>query len=247
MSGLIEKFLTGPDPSDPYLNNAAFREFARAAQAKSLSKSHAEKEAAVATVNRLVSSFAGVAELQNLEADFEILNIFRDSIPLDFAQVRPLPLGQIPLYRAKSINPVGFFLGSLAGGGGYNYFANKEYGIQVFPFSITTEKVMVPNLNNIYDMAKLAERADALARLDMYQEIGVNNSCINTLVSNPSLVSVVTDDPAVNIAAYAGTGGTFSGKNVYTLDPGVTDGQHALDANWSPHGQDVYSAGCRFG
>ncbi len=206
------------------LDKTAFKAYAQEAYAKSLASknaSHEEKQKQVDSFNKLKSSVAGVAELQNIEADFEILNIFRDSIALDFAEMRPLPLGTLPIFRSKYINPVGLTVGSLAGIGSTNYYATKQYGQQVVPFTFKTEEGMIPNLNNLYDMQRLEERKNFLEREDEYMQIGLHNILVNTVYANPSSVNVITDDPAVSIVNYFAAGGSFAGKTVYQLDPGV--------------------------
>jgi hypothetical protein len=135
--------------------------------------------------------------------------------------MRQLPLGTIPLYRTRSLNPVGIFSGALSGAGSFHYYATSDNAVQVQPYVISTEKVMVPNLNNIYDMEKLMERKVALQRLDEYMQIGVNNAVLNTLFAWSGSSSVVTDDPATSLSGYISDGGSFAGKTVYTLDPGV--------------------------
>ncbi len=215
MARLISSFLTGTG-TDVHVNGAALRAFARSMAAKSQSLTAAERQQSVEEINRLVSSGAGIAALNQIEGDYEVLNIFRDSIALDFMEVRPLPVGTMPIYRTKVLNPVNVFMGSLAGMGSTHYYITKQNGASVTPFTFTSEQVMTPNLNNLYDMEKLQLKKDAEEQLDRYLEINYNNICINTVLGAKALA-----DPAVSIAAYATAGGSFAGKTVYSLDPGV--------------------------
>lgn len=207
-------------PSEPVLNNWAFNEYARDIARKSYSRTEDEKAASVSTFNKLLSSTAGVAELARIEGDYEVLNVFRDSFALDFAEIRNLPLGTVPIFRTRVLNPVGLFTGSLAGVGGTVYWATKDTATQVSPFTFSTERVMVPNLNNLYDMERLMQRRDALAQLDRYRQIGMENVALNTVLAT-SNTDVVNTDPAVQMVTYFSGGGSFAGKNVYALDPGV--------------------------
>lgn len=206
------------------LDKEAFKKYAHQEYQKSLSskpKNKAEQDAYVQEYRKLVSGLAGVANLTQIEADFEVLNILRDSIPLDICEMRQLPLGELPLFRSKSINPVGITVGSLAGIGSTVYYATKQYGQRVQPFALKTVEGMIPNLNNIYDMQKIELRKDYLEREDWDMKISVNNAALNTVWANPSSVDVVLDDPATSLLNYFATGGSFAGKTVYTLDPGV--------------------------
>ena len=221
LTSAIKGLLRRLDNETEVLDKPAFRAFCAARAKAEAERTPESQHKLVASMNRLLSSVAGVAELQQIEADFEVLNIYRDSIPLDFCQVRNLPLGTLPIYRTKYTNPVGILQGSLAGVGPSHYYATKQAGVQVYPFTISTERIMVPNLNNIYDMEKVQLRRDGLVELDRYLEMGVSNAVLNTVFASPSSVDVVTDDPAVSIQNYAATGGSFAGRNVYVLNPGV--------------------------
>lgn len=196
----------------------ALSAYAKEVYGKSLGRTLGERSEAY---KKCMSSFAGEAELRNIEADFGVLNIYRDIPAIDFAQIRPLPLGEIPLFRVKFKNYVNITMGSLAGGVATGYYANRELGQQVRPFTFSTEKQMVPNLNNLYDMSKLAERKDALEREDHALKVIQTNIAFNAAFANSKSVNLVSDDPAVSITNYAADGGSFSGKNVYELDPGV--------------------------
>ena len=218
----ISEFLTRNADGEQVLDRAKFRAHAAEVQTKLMSRTEADLEKAVANVQKLVSSgLDGVSQLTSIEADYEVLNIMRDSIALDMVEVRPLPMGTIPIYRTKVLDKVSIQIGSTAGMGSMNYWATTQAGVQVYPFVIGTEKIMIPNLNNIYDIEKLQLRRDGLARLDHFLEMGMHNAVINTIFANASSVSVITDDPAQSIINYAAAGGSFSGKTVYTLDPGI--------------------------
>ena len=231
---VINQFIHGSDPSEMVLDKAKFMEFARAELAKGEGRSLADKEKAVANVNKALSSIAGVAELNAIEGDYQILNIYRDSPALDFAEVRNLPLGSVPIYRTRYENPVGITIGGLAGVGGTEYYATSDVGVQVGTFTLKTNEIMVPNLNNIYDMVKLDQRKIGLKRLAEYMQMAICNAALNTVFG----ATDVTSDPAVNIAnyytaanatwssglTYTAGAGYFNGKAVYTLDPGVLQG-----------------------
>ena len=211
---------------DPIVDKAAFARLANEVKTASM-EARKDESKCLSNYNKFLSSIAGVAELQNIEADFEVLNIYRDSIPLDICEMRPLPLGTLPLYRSKYINPVGIGVASLAGVRSGNYYATRQFGQQVYPFTFGTDEVRIPNLNNLYDMQKLSERRDGLARIDQYLELGINNSVINTVFANPqspSYTNIAQFDPAQSIISYAANGGFFAGKTVYVLDPGVRIG-----------------------
>lgn len=217
MSKLISQFLVGSG-TDVRVDGARLRQFSRELATKAASLTTAEKEQSVEYINRIVSAGAGAgfASLNQIEGDYEVLNIFRDSIALDFAEVRPLPVGTLPIYRTKQLYPVNVFMASLTGGASTHYFITKQSGAQVYPFTFGTEKVMMPNLNNLYDMEKLDLRKDAKMQLDRYMEINYNNIAINTVLGAAALA-----DPAVSIVNYCNAGGSFAGKTVYALDPGV--------------------------
>jgi hypothetical protein len=218
----LNEFLTRNSDGEQVLDKAKFRKFASEVSAKVANRTEEDLTKAVANVQKLVSSgLDGVSQLSAIEADYEVLNIFRDSIALDMVEMRPLPLGTIPVYRTKVLDKVSVQVGSTAGMGSMNYWATTQAGVQVYPFVIGTEKIMIPNLNNIYDIEKLQLRRDGLARLDHFLEMAINNAVINTIFANSSSVSVITDDPATTIVNYATAGGSFSGKTVYSLDPGV--------------------------
>jgi hypothetical protein len=220
---LIKELLRRDDAGEQYVDRAALKAKIAEYRGKVLSMTEADRSKQVDNVNKLISSgYAGIASLTSIEGDYEILNILRDTIALDVAEVRPLPLGTIPLFRSRSINPVGLFHGALSGGGSTNYYATKDIAVQVQPFTFGTEEVMVPNLNNIYDMEKLQQRRTGQERLDHDLGIGYNNCVVNTIFGGtytPSSIS--TYDPAASIQNYASAGGSFVGKNVYALDPGV--------------------------
>jgi|SRR5579884_3629557 len=203
------------------LDRQAFKKYANEVHYKALSRNEAEKAAAAEKVLKVMSSFGGEAELKNIEADFHVLNILRDLPALDFVETRPLPLGELPIFRLKYKPYVNCTMGSLHGGLATGYYANKEYGFQVVPFTYGSESQMVPNLNNLYDMQKLAQRKDALERVDYSLKVIQNNICFNALLANSKSVSLVQDDPAVSLTNYFADGGSFAGKSVYVLDPGV--------------------------
>lgn len=216
----MSRFLATNEFGDQVLNKRAFAAYAQETALKSVERTEEDKAKQVDTMNRLLSSTAGVAELARIEGDWEILNIFRDSFTLDFAEFRNLPLGTVPIYRTRVLNPVGLFTGSLAGVGGTVYWATKDTATQVLPFTYSTERVMVPNLNNLYDMERLMQRRDALAQLDRYDNIEMENIGLNTVFAT-SGTDVVSTDPATQIVTYFNAGGSFAGHNVYSLDPGV--------------------------
>lgn len=212
---LIKALSSGlPEASDPgvgVLDNKGLNELAHKVNG-------VQAEASI--MQKALSGIGGVAELQGIEGDFEILNIYRDSIALDMCEIRNLPLGEIPLFRWRSLRSVGITVGSLAGMGTNHYWSTKDAGQRVAPFTIDVEKVMVPNLNNVYDMERLMQRREAIARQDYFLKQGVNNAVINTIFANSKSVSF-KDDPYQSILNYAADGGSFAGKNVYVLDPGV--------------------------
>jgi len=217
----LQKFLQAlPDGQGHVLNKPAFLKYAREVALKVASKTDEEKAAGLAQFNKLLSSEAGIAQLSAIEGDWEILNILRDSFTTDYAEIRNLPMGTVPIYRTRTLNPVGMFTGSIAGVGGSVYWATSDTVTQVFPFTYSTERVIVPNLNNIYDMERLEQRKEALSRLDLFDREMFENIVLNTAMAT-SGTDVVNTDPATQIATYAGTGGSFSGHTVYVLDPGV--------------------------
>ena len=162
--------------------------------------------------------FAGVAELTSLEGDYLELNIYRDSPVLDFVEMRNLPLGALPFYRTRYNTPIGFYMGSVNAMGSTVYYATNDFGQTVTPFVIQSDEIMIPNLNAIYDMNKLEQRQIALQRLAHDMQIAQVNSCLNTLFG---ATDVVATDPAVALQNYYSGGGSFSGHNVYVLDPGI--------------------------
>lgn len=219
----MSKFIIGSD-DHAYLDKQAFLAHAREVAQKraELYRSQEGRNKALSTVNKAISSgLAGVAQLNSIEGDYLTLNIYRDNPALDFMEMRPLPLGTLPIYRTKTTYPVGFQMGSVNGGGSTVYYATKQVGQQVFPFTFTTEKVMLPNLNQIYDLQKLEQRKDALENLDRYLEVAITNIGLNTVLNPNTTGSIVTDDPAASLNSYVSGGGSFSGKTVYSLNPGV--------------------------
>jgi len=182
-------------------------------------KSPEEKELALERRRALsAQGFAGVAELNALEGDYLELNIYRDSPVLDFVEMRNLPLGSLPFYRTRYSTPIGFYMGSVNAMGSTVYYATNDFGQTVTPFVIQSDEVMIPNLNAIYDMAKLEQRQIALQRLARDMQIAQVNACLNTLFG---ATDVISTDPAVALQNYYSGGGSFSGHNVYVLDPGV--------------------------
>jgi hypothetical protein len=133
-------------------------------------------------------------------------------------EVRDLPIGTIPIYRTRTKNPVGFHLGGLAGAGATHYYATSDTVTNIQPFTIQTDEVMVPNLNVIYDMERLQQRREGLEWLARAKTLAIEVAAFNTVLG---ATDVVNTDPAAQIATYASGGGSFSGKNVYVLDPGV--------------------------
>ena len=204
------------------VDTAAFRERIERELSSIEGRTHEEKAAAFER-RKALSGLGGVAELQSVEGDYMTLNIFRDSPVLDFAEIRDLPLGAIPFFRTRYTTPIAFYPGSVNAMGNTVYWATNDVGTQVTPFTFTSDEVMVPNLNAIYDMAKLAQRTEALKRLARDMKIAYTNIVLNTMLLNSSSVNVITDDPAVSLVNYfAGAGSTyFNGLNVYVLDPGV--------------------------
>lgn len=176
------------------------------------------EQAAAFEKRKEIAALGGVADLNAIEGDYYTLNIHRDSPTLDFVEMRDLPLGTIPIYRTRTENPVGVFQGGLAGHGSTLYYATQDTAVQVTPFTLQTEEVMVPNLNNIYNMETLQQRVVGRKRLAEYMDIGVTNCALNTMLGATDLIAT---DPAAQIVTYFGTGGSFAGKNVYKLDNGV--------------------------
>jgi hypothetical protein len=222
MSAVSQFLIPGSSPDGQLvLDKKRFNAFARDVAAKSAARTQEDVAKSVGTMNRMLASAAGVAEIQSVEADYEVLNVYRDSPALDFMEMRNWPLGSIAIFRTKTTNPVNVLQAGILGVGPTNYYATNQTVVQVSPTTITTERVMTPNLNSLYDMAKLQERKDALENLDRYLEIGITNMALNTVFANPSSVSVVTDDPAASIVNYFANGGSFAGQSVYVLNPGV--------------------------
>lgn len=189
------------------------------AKALSAEKSPEEQELALERRKALsAQGFAGIAELQGLEGDYFELNIYRDSPVLDFVEMRNLPLGSLPFYRTRYSTPIGFYMGSVNAMGSTVYYATNDFGQTVTPFTIQSDEVMIPNLNNIYDMARLQQRQIALQRLAHDMQIAQVNVCLNTMFGASDVVST---DPAVALTNYYSGGGAFSGHNVYVLDPGI--------------------------
>jgi len=188
-------------------------------KALSAEKTPEEQELALERRKALsAQGFAGIAELQSLEGDFYELNIYRDSPVLDFVEMRNLPLGSLPFYRTRYNTPIGFYMGSVNAMGSTVYYATNDFGQTVTPFTIQSDEVMVPNLNNIYDMNRLQQRQIALERLARDMQIAIVNTALNTLFG---ATDVISTDPAVALQNYYTGGGSFSGKNVYVLDPGI--------------------------
>ncbi len=177
-----------------------------------------EERAQKLEMRKALSAFAGVAELQGAEGDYMMLNIYRDSPTLDFVEMRNLPLGALPFYRTRYTTPIGFYMGSVNAAGSTVYYATNDFGQTVTPYVIQSEEVMIPNLNAIYDMQKLDQRQIALQRLAHDMQIAIINANLNTVFG---AADVVSTDPAVSIVSYYTGGGSFSGQNVYVLDPGV--------------------------
>ena len=231
---MIEQFLVGSDPNERVLNKALFSKFANETLSKQSARSNEDRGKSLAFVNKSMSSVAGVAQLNAIEGEYIILNLYRDSIPLDFVEMRDLPMGNIPVYRTRTINPINVFVGSLSGGSAIEYYATTDTGVQVsIPGPITTSKVMIPNLSNIYDMVKLDQRQAALDRLSRDLRNRITDACFNVAMGQGMLA-----DPAASIQTYfsaanqtwsAGltytmSGSYFNNKNVYYLDPGVVQG-----------------------
>lgn len=170
-----------------------------------------------------LSAIGGVAELNAIEGEYYVLNVYRDSPVLDFVEMRDLPLGSVPIYRTRTINPVGFYQGNINAMGSTLHYATNDAGYQVTTFAVSTEEIEVPNLNAIYDMARLGQRQAALERLAHDMQIAITNVCLNTMFRSTANggSSVVTDDPATSITNYYTNQGTFAGKTVFVLDPGV--------------------------
>jgi hypothetical protein len=213
----MSQFLRGTGP-EASLDVAKFRSFANEELGKIHSRSTEEQAKALSERNKLVSSIAGVTQLNSIEGDYQYLNIMRDLTALDFMEVRDLPLGTLPIYRTRTKNPVGFHLGGLAGAGGSHYYATSDAASTVNTFTIATDEIMLPNLNNIYDMERVAQRREALEWLARAKTLATEVAAFNTVLG---ATDVVNTDPAAQIATYFGGGGSFSGKNVYSLDPGV--------------------------
>ena len=169
---------------------------------------------------RELAMTAGVADLATIEGDYYTLNLYRDNPTLDFVEMRNLPLGTIPIYRTRYENPVNVFQGGLAGHGSTNYYATSDTVTQVTPFTVSTEEVMLPNLNNIYNMEMLQQRATGLRRLAEYMKMAITNISLNTMLGTAG-TDLIAMDPAAQIVTYFSGGGSFIGKNVYKLDPGV--------------------------
>jgi hypothetical protein len=222
MSAISQFLIPGSSQDGQYiLDKKAFNEFARARALASATRNAEDTKAGLDKFNRLLSSAAGVAQLNSIDADYETLNIYRDSPALDFLQMRNWPIGTIAIFRTKTQNPVNVLQGGILGVGPTHYYANSQTVLTVAPTTITTERVMTPNLNNLYDMEKLMQRRDAETELSRYLEQGMVNMALNTVLANSSSVSIVTDDPAVSLVNYFNTGGSFAGQNVYVLNPGV--------------------------
>lgn len=213
MDSLIKQFIKGNGP-EAYLDRNALREFTKNLATRSAEVTDKQK---VENFNKLLSAgSAGIATLDQIEGDYEILNIFRDTLALDFMETRPLPLGSLPIFRTKTLNAVNTFMGSLAGGSSTHNYVSSQAGQSVIPFTFTTERVMTPNLNNLYDLEKLGLRKDANDQLQRYMDIAYTNIALNTILGQPALA-----DPAASIQTYAAAGGSFAGQSVYSLDPGV--------------------------
>lgn len=179
-----------------------------------------EEKTAVLEKRKALSALGGVAELNALEGDYMMLNIYRDSPVLDFIEMRDLPLSSVPFYRTRYSTPVGFYSGSTNAMGSTLRYATNDAGAQVFPFVISTDEVEVPNISAIYDMARLEQRQTAIERLSHDLKIAIVNAALNTTFRATG--NVVTYDPAQAIQDYFNNAtGSFTGKNVQILDPGV--------------------------
>lgn len=196
------------------VNGPAFREKAREILKASDEKSLEEKF----EKRRELAALAGVASLEAIEGDYMTLNIYRDNPATDFLEMRDLPLGTVPIFRTRYENPVGIFQSGLAGHGSSLYYQTTDNVAQVTPFTIQSEEVMLPNLNNIYDMERLQQRAVGLRRMAEFMNMAIVNLGLNTVLGASDIINT---DPAVQIASYFSGGGSFAGKSVYTLDPGV--------------------------
>lgn len=200
------------------IDTAALRERAVSTIDGINSRTPEQKQQALENRNRALSQFAGVSTLQGVEGDYMTLNIYRDSPTLDFVEMRNLPLGALPFYRTRYSTPIGFYMGSVNAMGSTVNYATNDFGQTVTPYVITSDEVMVPNLNAIYDMQRLDQRQIALQRLAHDLNIGIVNCNLNTVFG---AADVVSTDPAVSLVTYYSGGGSFSGHNVYVLDPGV--------------------------
>lgn len=179
-----------------------------------------EEKAAVLEKRKALSAIGGVAELMSIEGDYYKLNVYRDSPILDFVEMRDLPLGAVPLYRTRYMTPVGFYAGSTNAMGASLRYATNDAVTQIFPFTVQTDEVVVPNISAVYDMARLEQRQAALERLAHDLQIALVNINLNTMLRATG--NVITYDPAQAIQDYiTNSTGSFTGKNVFVLDPGV--------------------------
>lgn len=201
------------------VNKVEFNKRAREVSAARNSRTPEDVAKILSNRAQALSSAAGIASLTGIEGDWQTLNVYRDSPVLDFVEMRDMPLGSVPLYRTRSFYPVGVFQGSVNAMGITHRYATNDAGTQVFPFTVQTEEVEVPNLSYIYDMARLQQRQAALDRLAHDLQIALVNVNLNTMFGVTS--NVVTYDPAQAIQDYYSGGGSFSGKAVFVLDPGV--------------------------
>jgi hypothetical protein len=109
---LIKELLRRNSEGEQVIDRVALKQKVAEYRGKVLSMTETDRAKQVDNVNKLISSgYAGIASLSAIEGDYEILNIMRDTIALDVAEVRPLPLGTIPLFRSRAVNPVNIFHG----------------------------------------------------------------------------------------------------------------------------------------
>lgn len=177
-----------------------------------------EQKAEALEKRKALAALGGVAELNSLEGEYYDLTIYRDSPVLDFVEMRDLPLGSVAFFRTRYAPPVGFYMGSVNAMGSSYYYATSDYGQQVTPFVVQTDEVMIPNINFVYDMNRLEQRTKGLERLGYFLKEAMVNIALNTMFGASDVVGT---DPATALTAYAAGGGSFAGKNVYVLDPGV--------------------------
>lgn len=170
---------------------------------------------------------AGVVTINQADVTFIDLNVrATDTLGEAFAEWAPVQLGQAPVYKTREDYPTRVNMGHLGSTPPGKFYATKQTGVQIQPFSYFSEETEVPNLVNAnFNLNAFGEREEAIASIIRAMRLARQQYVLNTAMNQPMNQSIAT-----SIAAYFVTS-PFDNIRPWALDPQVQVGSKPTTNN----------------